>query len=81
MDKNPNPIQLISQRKVDLVISVPSKDSENASEDFMIRRVATEFNVPLVTTIELASFLTKALEYLENGKIVARSLQEYYSYN
>ncbi len=79
MDKNPNPIQLISQRKVDLVISVPSKDSEKTSEDFMIRRVATEFNVPLVTTIELASFLTKALEYLKNGKIVARSLQEYYS--
>jgi carbamoyl-phosphate synthase large subunit len=78
MDKNPNPIQYLSQRKIDLVINIPSINSQMSSDDFVIRRVAVEFNVPVITTVELTSSLVKALKYLRNSKPTTHPLQQYY---
>ncbi len=76
-DKNPNPIQLLSQRKIDLVISIPAKNSQEDSDGYMIRRVAAEYNIPIITTVELASSLINALKHLRKKPNVL-SLQEYY---
>ncbi|MEM3609177.1 MAG: carbamoyl phosphate synthase large subunit, partial [Candidatus Bathyarchaeia archaeon] len=78
IDKNPNPIQFLSQRKIDLVINIPVKNSQTSKDDYIIRRVAVEFNVPVVTTMELASSLVKALKYLRNSKPTVRPLPEYF---
>jgi carbamoyl-phosphate synthase large subunit len=78
IDKNPNPIQFLSQRKIDLVINIPAKNSQESQDDYTIRRVAVEFNVPVVTTMELASSLVKALKYLRNSKPTVRPLPEYF---
>ncbi|MEM3673074.1 MAG: carbamoyl-phosphate synthase (glutamine-hydrolyzing) large subunit [Candidatus Bathyarchaeia archaeon] len=77
IDKNPNPIRYLSERKIDLVINIPAKNSHVSQDNYMIRRVAVDFNVPVVTTIELASSLVKALEYLRKSKPTIRSLEEY----
>jgi len=78
IDKNPNPIQLLSQRKIDLVISISTGNSQEFSDDYMIRRAATEFNIPVITTVELTSSLIKALKYLKNRKPTVHPLQEYH---
>jgi len=78
IDKNPNPIQLLSQRKIDLVISISTGNSQEFSDDYMIRRAATEFNIPIITTVELTSSLIKALKYLKNRKPTVHPLQEYH---
>jgi carbamoyl-phosphate synthase large subunit len=77
IDKNPNPVQFLSQRKIDLVVNIPSTSPNSSSEDYIIRRVAVEFNVPVVTTLELTSSLVKALKYLKNSKPTIYSLEEY----
>jgi methylglyoxal synthase len=77
IDKNPNPIRYLSERKIDLVINIPAQNSHASQDNYMIRRVAVDFNVPVVTTVELASSLVKALEYLRNSKLTTRSLEEY----
>jgi len=79
MDKNPNPIQLSSQRKIDLIISIPCENPRDFDDGYIVRRVAAEFNIPVVTTAELAYSLVKALKYLKKKKPTLHSLQEYHS--
>ncbi|MEM3898288.1 MAG: carbamoyl-phosphate synthase (glutamine-hydrolyzing) large subunit [Candidatus Bathyarchaeia archaeon] len=74
---NPNPIVLLSQRKIDFVISIPSGNSRKHPDAYAIRRTAVDFNVPVITTVELASFIAQTLKCLKNRKPTVQPLQEY----
>jgi len=81
-DKNPNIVDYLQGGKIDLVINIPmpnhsGKYSEVLKDEFTIRRLAIEFNVPVVTNLELASALTKVLEKRDSNKLTVRSLNEY----
>ncbi|MDH5419329.1 MAG: carbamoyl-phosphate synthase (glutamine-hydrolyzing) large subunit [Candidatus Bathyarchaeota archaeon] len=80
--KNPNIVDYLQEGKIDLVINIPmpnhsGKYSEVLKDEFTIRRLAIEFNVPVVTNLELASALTKVLEKRDSNKLTVRSLNEY----
>jgi len=74
---NPNPILLLSQRKIDLVISIPCQNSRKLPDEYLIRRTAVDFNIPVVTTVELASSITEALKRFRNRNPTVQPLQGY----
>ena len=81
-DKKPNILDYLIKRKIDLVINIPSNNSDGEmneiwEDEYVIRRLAVEFNIPVVTTLELASALVKAIKYRAASEAVIRSLNEY----
>ena len=60
--KEPNAATYLSHRKIDLVINIPkSFEEEELRNDYLIRRRAVEFGIPIITNPELAVALTAAL--------------------
>ena len=65
-----------------MVINIPVlKTAENQEEilkdEYTIRRLAVEFNVPVITNLQLASALAKMLDQNVESKPSIRSLNEY----
>jgi carbamoyl-phosphate synthase large subunit len=61
--EEPNAATYISERRIDLVINIPkSFEEEEARNDYIIRRKAVEFGVPIITRPELVTALAEALE-------------------
>ncbi|MCW4002273.1 MAG: carbamoyl-phosphate synthase (glutamine-hydrolyzing) large subunit [Candidatus Bathyarchaeota archaeon] len=80
--KNPNIVDYLQKEKIDLVINIPMPNhkgeySEVLKDEYTIRRLAIEFNIPVVTNLELASALTKVLEKRDSNQFTIRSLNEY----
>ncbi|MEM3730238.1 MAG: carbamoyl-phosphate synthase (glutamine-hydrolyzing) large subunit [Candidatus Bathyarchaeia archaeon] len=81
-DMNPNIVDYIQTRKIDLVINLPTPDgdakySEILEDEYVIRRLAVEFNIPVITNFELATVLVKVLKHNDGNNLTARSLNEY----
>jgi carbamoyl-phosphate synthase large subunit len=79
--EGPNILDYIRDQKIDLVINVPSANKDRTYSDvltdgYAIRRLAVEFNVPVITNLELATALVKVLQQRQNGTTI-RSLNEY----
>jgi len=82
LGQKPNIVDYIQEGKIDLVINIPMpnhlvKFSEVLKDEYTIRRLAIEFNIPVVTNLQLATALTKILEQREANKFDIRSLNEY----
>ena len=81
-DANPNIMDYLQERKIDLVINVPMANRKNSFSDiltdgYVIRRQAVEFNVPVITNLQLAAALVEVLKQKgKNGNSI-RSLNEY----
>ena len=80
--KSPNIVDYIQGGKIDLVINIPmpntvGKYSDILKDEYTIRRLAIEFNIPVVTNFELASALIRVLEQRDRNKLTVRSLNEY----
>ncbi len=71
-DKKPNIMDYILDRDMDLVINIPlaAKDSQVYEDEYLIRRKAVEFNIPVVTNLQLATELVYALSELREKGIV-----------
>jgi carbamoyl-phosphate synthase large subunit len=82
VDKIPNILDFLQEGKIDLVINIPMPNHERAysevlKDEYIIRRSAIEFNIPVITNLELAFALTKLLEQRDTNKLTFRSLNEY----
>jgi carbamoyl-phosphate synthase large subunit len=69
-EKKPNILDYLLNGKINLVINIPTNrydlpDESILQDEYSIRRVAVEHNIPVVTTIELASAIVEALQYLK----------------
>ncbi len=81
-DARPNILDYLQERKIDLVINVPmGRKKKNMSvvltDGYIIRRQAVEFNVPVITNLELALALVNVLKQRDKNGITIRSLNEY----
>jgi carbamoyl-phosphate synthase large subunit len=79
--KYPNIIDYLQNHKIDLVINIPVANkqrnySEVLTDGYIIRRQAVEFNVPVITNLELASALVRVLKQRDKDNSI-RSLNEY----
>jgi carbamoyl-phosphate synthase large subunit len=78
----PNVLDYLQERKIDLVINVPmanrrSRISDILTDGYIIRRQAVEFNVPVITNLQLAAALVEVMKQKNRNGTTIRSLNEY----
>jgi carbamoyl-phosphate synthase large subunit len=75
---SPNALDYLKQRKVDLVINIPKHfQKEELTNDYLLRRTAVDFGVPLITNRQLAERLSEALERVPIDQLKVRSWSTY----
>ena len=61
-DLQPNIVDYLKERKIDLVINIPRSDEQaELDDDYAVRRKAVDSNVPLITDLQLAKRFAEAL--------------------
>ncbi|MHA1819261.1 MAG: carbamoyl-phosphate synthase (glutamine-hydrolyzing) large subunit [Promethearchaeota archaeon] len=83
-DKNLSILELLKDRKIDIVINIPLPTIEEKrfkkimEDEYIIRRRAIEFNIPVITNIQLADALIDAIHDYRETKSRVLSLNEYH---
>ncbi|KJF44630.1 carbamoyl phosphate synthase large subunit [Draconibacterium sediminis] len=73
-DQSPNTIEMIKNKKIDLVVNIPKNHTNRELKNgYTIRRSAIDYNIPLITNARVASaFLYGICKYsLEDIKVVS----------
>jgi len=77
-NRKPNTLDYLRNKMIDLVINIPKDLSKSElSNDYLIRRSAVDFNIPLITNARLASAFLTALCKLSIEDIAIKSWDEY----
>nr|WP_321450273.1 carbamoyl-phosphate synthase (glutamine-hydrolyzing) large subunit [uncultured Carboxylicivirga sp.] len=77
-DQKPNVIDLIREKKIDLVINIPKNLSKDELKNgYQIRRDAIDFNIPLITNARLASAFIYSFCKLGQDQISIKHWEEY----
>jgi carbamoyl-phosphate synthase large subunit len=79
LDEAPDSVlDVIKNREVDLVINIPKHyQKEELTNDYLIRRTAVDFDVPLLTNLQLAQRLSEALVRIPMDQLKVRSWGKY----
>ncbi len=76
--ESPNAVDYIKERKIDLVINIPKHYQKvELTNDYIIRRTAVDFGVPLITNLQIAQRLTEALERIPIAELEVRRWRDY----
>ncbi len=74
----PNIATMLRERAFDLVINIPKNNGERElKNDYIIRRMAIDFDLPLVTDIKVARRLTEALAQQRERGLEIKAWEEY----
>jgi len=66
--KKPNVIEFLESGKIDLVINIPKNyQEEELTNDYIIRRRAVDFAIPLFTNLQLARRFVEAISRKTGG--------------
>ena len=77
-ETEPNMASVIRERKVDLVINVPKDNGETElRNDYLIRRTAIDYEVPLFTNVKVARQFAESLSYAQKHGVEIKSWEEY----
>ena len=77
-NKEPNTLSYIANRKIDLVINIPKNiEREELDNDYLIRRKAVDFDVPLITNLQLAKRFVEAIYNTALKDLKVKSWDEY----
>ncbi len=75
---SPNVVDLIRERKVDLVINLPKNfQEEELTNDYLIRRASVDFNVPLITNRQIAMRFIEAISRINVEDLLIKGWDEY----
>ena len=76
--KTPNIKDFITERKIDFVISVPDPEKKAAFDsDYLLRRTAVDFSIPLLTNLQVAELFVQALALKTVGDLPIKHWGEY----
>ena len=82
--KSPNVVDIICEKKVDLVINISEKGDGNMvaaefkSDGYLIRRAAIDNNIALFTDLNSARLLVKSLsKYIDTKNLMIKSYDQY----
>ena len=76
--KEPNALTYIQERKIDLVINIPkSFEEEEIANDYLIRRKAVDFNIPLLTNEQIAKLFIESISKKKMEELEIKSWDEY----
>jgi carbamoyl-phosphate synthase large subunit len=60
--KKPNILDYIIEKKIEFVISIPDPERKSAFDsDYILRRTAVDFSIPLLTNLQVAELFVQAL--------------------
>lgn len=77
-ETEPNMATAIRERSVDLVINVPKDNGETElRNDYLIRRMAVDFDVPLFTNVKAARQFAESLAWVKKRGVEIKSWEEY----
>ena len=79
LEKNePNTLTYIKEKRIDLVINIPKNaQEEELANDYLIRRQAVDFSVPLITNLQLAKRFVEAIGAIKITDLKIKSWEEY----
>ncbi|MCJ7740959.1 carbamoyl phosphate synthase large subunit, partial [Candidatus Microgenomates bacterium] len=87
-NKKPNVVDLIKQKKVNLVVNLSDRSdlglielSKQATDGYLIRRAAVDANIPLFTKASIAGLFISALAKYTMDKLKIKSWNEYTNYH
>jgi carbamoyl-phosphate synthase large subunit len=76
--QHPNVMDYLEQKRIDLVINIPKSSHEDElTNDYLIRRKAVDFGVPLITDIHLAQRFVESLARKTVHDLLVKSCAEY----
>lgn len=76
--KQPNCVDYIKEGKIDLVINIPKNYlQKELTNDYIIRRTAVDYNVPLITNRQIAMRFAEALSRIHIHQLGIKSWSEY----
>eukprot|EP00937_MAST-01D_sp_MAST-1D-sp2_P003269 g3269.t1 len=78
----PNAMEMLKDGNIHLVINLPNQHTTRGEDNYLIRRTAMDFSIPLLTNVKLATLFTDAMgEHKENPMVglKADSLFDYYA--
>lgn len=76
--KSPSTVDYIKEGKISLVINIPKNyQEEELTNDYLIRRTAVDFNVPLITNKQIAMRFIEAIGRYDIDKLAIKAWQEY----
>ncbi len=78
---SPNILDLMREKKVDLIINTPSIGRKPKRDGYMIRCGAVELDIPYITTLAGAQAAANAIEQVRNREIEVKSWNEYFGKN
>lgn len=77
-NKEPNTLSYIAEGKIDFVINIPkSAEKDELDNDYLIRRKSVDFNVSLITNLQLAKRFVEAIYRTSLNDLKIKSWDEY----
>jgi carbamoyl-phosphate synthase large subunit len=74
----PNCIDYIKNKKIDMVVNIPkSVERKELSNDYIIRRTATDYSIPLITNAQVAKLFIRAISKYREKDLTVKSWDEY----
>ena len=83
--KEPNIMACLQEGHIDMVINIPmpttveEKFKTIMEDEYEIRRMAVDYNVPVIINLQLAKAVVDAIENVRKKKVKIKSLNEYHS--
>jgi carbamoyl-phosphate synthase large subunit len=76
--KEPNTTSYIADRKLDLIVNIPKNiEAEELTNDYIIRRKAIDFNIPLITNLQMAKRFIEAISKISLDDLQIKSWHDY----
>ncbi|MBN1803563.1 MAG: carbamoyl-phosphate synthase (glutamine-hydrolyzing) large subunit [Candidatus Lokiarchaeota archaeon] len=81
----PNIMNCLQDGRIDMVINIPlpttaeGKFQQMIEDEYKIRRMAVDYNIPVIINLELAQTIVDAIEKIRKKKLIVKSLDEYHS--
>jgi carbamoyl-phosphate synthase large subunit len=76
--REPNALTYIQDLKLDLIINIPKNfEEEELTNDYILRRKAVDFNIPLITNLQFAERFIDAMSRMSLEELSIKSWDEY----
>jgi carbamoyl-phosphate synthase large subunit len=76
--KEPNALTYIQELKLDLIINIPKSFEEvELTNDYILRRKAVDYNIPLITNLQFAERFIDAMSRTKLDELSIKSWDEY----
>ncbi len=82
---DPNIMECLQDGRIDMVINIPlptsveEKFKKIIEDEYKIRRMAIDYNIPVVINLQLAKTIIDAIENVREKKLFVKSLNDYHA--